>query len=87
MFMPSAIAYLARWAALADLGREYKEGSIKARDTSIENINLSPSISEARALLEPLKAKVQSELANDKLASTARSDKVKAELALLGSTA
>lgn len=86
MFMPSAIAYLARWAALTDLGREYKEGSIKARDTSIANINLSPSISEARALLEPLKAKVQSELANDKLASTARSDKVKAELALLGST-
>ncbi len=33
--MPSAIAYLARWAALADLGREYKEGSIKARDAHL----------------------------------------------------
>ncbi len=86
MFMPSAIGYLARWTALMELGREYKEGSIKARDSMIDNIGAAPLKEQARALLEPLKAKIAGELANDKAASSARSEKVKAELALLGST-
>jgi len=86
MFMPSAIGYLARWVALEELGREYKEGSIKARDLTLENIKAAPNIEVAHALLEPLKARIEAELASDKAASSARSEKVKAELKLLGST-
>jgi hypothetical protein len=83
MFMRSAIEYLARGVALMELGRELKEGSIKARDELVASVNAAPTLEQARALVEPLIGRITSEPASDRQDCETPSGNSEAATALL----
>lgn len=64
-FVPIAVTYLSKWAALTSVCGEYVVASERARRSVLDHIRESPNAEEAGKLIDPLKRRLMNELRED----------------------
>jgi len=79
MFMPSAVAYLVRWAALRSICQEYVTAANKTYGKVTGNIKKSPSIAESRAQMDALRANYEERAALEEATFKKNNDALLAE--------